>query len=128
MENSNATLFYNSKKSLLSLYHTILQCLHIPNFYFPLLLIKIIYLHNKIIYLKIIYSLPSLYSLSFSALSDHVQKAQNPQTKTKEEKKTWIQLTSSKAMAKYKTLNSSINLQIQTQTDRRSPLSLQFQS
>ena len=121
MENSNATLFYNSKKPLLSLYHTILQYIHIPNFYFPLLLIKIIYL-------KIISSLMSLSYLSFSALSDHVQKAQNPQTKTKEEKQTWIQLTSSKAMAKYKTLNASINLQIQTQTHRRSPLSLQFQS
>ena len=66
---SHAPLFYNSKKSLLSLYHTILQYLHISNFYFSFLLIKIIYLHNKIIYLKIISSLPSLSSLSFSALS-----------------------------------------------------------
>ena len=63
LENSNATLFYNSKKPFLSLYHIILQYFHISNFYFPILLIKIIYL-------KIISSLPSLSSLSFSALSD----------------------------------------------------------
>ena len=46
--NSNSTLFYHPKKSL---YHyTILfyNTSHIPSFYFPILLIKIIYLHNKI--------------------------------------------------------------------------------
>ena len=48
LENSNATLFYNSKKPLLSLYRSILQYLYVPNFYFPFLLIKIIYLHNEI--------------------------------------------------------------------------------
>ena len=37
-----------SQKTTLSLYYTILQYLQHPNFYFPILLIKIIYLHNKI--------------------------------------------------------------------------------
>ena len=50
-------LIYHPKKLLYPLYHTILQYLSIPNFYFPILLIKIIYLHNKIIFLhnQIIY-------------------------------------------------------------------------
>ena len=38
---------------LYHLYHTILQHSQHPNFYFPILLIKIIFLHNKIIYPKI---------------------------------------------------------------------------
>ena len=43
-------LFYHFKKSLYQLYKTILQYIQHPNFYFPILLIKIIFLHNKIIY------------------------------------------------------------------------------
>ena len=39
-----------SQNLLYHLYHTILQHSQHPNFYFPILLIKIIFLHNKIIY------------------------------------------------------------------------------
>ena len=46
-------LFYHLKKLLHQLYHTILQYTQHHNFYFPILLIKIISLHNKIIYLTI---------------------------------------------------------------------------
>ena len=46
-------LFYHFKKSLCQLYKIILQYIQHPNFYFPILLIKIIFLHNKIIYPKI---------------------------------------------------------------------------
>ena len=48
--NSNSILFYHSKKSLY--YYTIqfYNIYSILNFYFPILLIKIIYLHNKIIF------------------------------------------------------------------------------
>ena len=66
--NSNSTLFYHFKKPL---YHyTILfyNTSSIPNFYFPTLLIKIIYLHNKIIYPKIIYFLSHLFPLSLSLI------------------------------------------------------------
>ena len=42
-----------SQNLLYHLYHTILQHSQHPNFYFPILLIKIIFLHNKIIYPKI---------------------------------------------------------------------------
>ena len=55
--NSNFTLFYHSK---IPLYHYTIPFYNtssIPNFYFPILLIKIIYLHYKIIFIrnKIIY-------------------------------------------------------------------------
>ena len=40
------------KKSLYQLYYTILQYSQYPNFYFTIRYIKIIFLHNKIIYLK----------------------------------------------------------------------------
>ena len=43
-------IFLPSQNLLYHLYYIILQ--H-PNFYFPILLIKIIFLHNKIIYLSI---------------------------------------------------------------------------
>ena len=51
-------LFYHPKKLLYQLYHIILQYTQHPNFYFPILLIKIIFLHNKIIYptISIIYN------------------------------------------------------------------------
>ena len=52
--NFNSTLFYHSKKSL---YHYIIpfyNIFSIPIFYFSILLIKIIYLHNKIIFPPII--------------------------------------------------------------------------
>ena len=42
-----------SQNLLYYLCYTILQHSQHPNFYFPILLIKIIFLHNKIIYLKI---------------------------------------------------------------------------
>ena len=42
----------HSKKSLYQLYYTILQYSQHPNFYFTIRYIKIIFLHNKIIYLK----------------------------------------------------------------------------
>ena len=48
--NSNSTLFYHPKKPF---YHYTIACYNISsisNFYFPILFIKIIYLHNKIIY------------------------------------------------------------------------------
>ena len=50
--NYNSTLFYHPKKLL---YHYIIpfyNTTNIPKFYFPILLLKIIYLHNKIIYPK----------------------------------------------------------------------------
>ena len=51
-------LFYHLKKLLYQLYNIILQYTQHSNFYFTILRIKIIYLHNKIIHLynKIIYS------------------------------------------------------------------------
>ena len=45
-------LFYHLKKSFYNLYHTILQYSQHPNFYFTIQHIKIIFLHNKIIYPK----------------------------------------------------------------------------
>ena len=48
MKNFNAILFYNSKKSLYHYTIPFYNTFSIPNFYFPILLIKIIYLHNKI--------------------------------------------------------------------------------
>ena len=41
-------LFYHFKKSLYQLYITIFQYTQHPNFYFSILLIKILYLHHKI--------------------------------------------------------------------------------
>ena len=41
-------LFYHPKKSLYQLFNTILPYIQHPNFYFLILLIKIIYLHIKI--------------------------------------------------------------------------------
>ena len=41
-------LFYHSKKSFYQLYNTIFQYTQNLNFYFSIILIKIIYLHNKI--------------------------------------------------------------------------------
>ena len=69
LENSNSTLFYHSKKSLYHYTIPFYNTSSIPNFYFSILLIKIIYLHNKIIYPKITSSLPSLFSLSNFQLS-----------------------------------------------------------
>ena len=59
-------LFYHLKKLLCQLYNTILQYTHHPNFYFPILLIKIIFIHNKIIYstITIIYYTNTLFILS----------------------------------------------------------------
>ena len=53
-----------SQKLLYLLYHTILQYIWLLNFYFTIQHIKIIYLHNKIIYLKIISILFHFSSLS----------------------------------------------------------------
>ena len=50
LKNSNSTLFYHSKKPLYHYTIPFYNTSSIPNFYFPILLIKIIYLHNKIIY------------------------------------------------------------------------------
>ena len=50
-------LFYHLKKLLYQLYHTILQHIQRPNFYFPILLIKIIYLHNKFLFLFSFFSI-----------------------------------------------------------------------
>ena len=66
--NSNFTLFYHSK---IPLYHYTIPFYNtssIPNFYFPILLIKIIYLHYKIIFIrnKIIYPQSPSFILSFS--------------------------------------------------------------
>ena len=58
-----------SQNQLYHLYHNILQHSQHSNFYFPILLIKIIFLHNKIIYLTItiIYNTTHyLFFLSFS--------------------------------------------------------------
>ena len=56
-------IFYHLKKLLYYLYHIILQHTQHPNFYFPILLIKIIYLPNKIIYPKTISILSHLSTL-----------------------------------------------------------------
>ena len=66
--NSNFTLFYHSK---MPLYHYTIPFYNtssIPNFYFSILLIKIIYLHYKIIFIrnKIIYPQSPSFILSFS--------------------------------------------------------------
>ena len=68
-------LFYHLKKPLYQLYNTILQYSQHPNFYFPILLIKIIFLHNKIIYLTItiIYNTTHYFSLFL-----FVQEPQSP--------------------------------------------------
>ena len=56
---------------LYHLYHTILQHSQHPNFYFPILLIKIIFLHNKIHFIiKIIFSYPTL-SLKYNFFGWH---------------------------------------------------------
>ena len=54
-----------SQNLLYHLYHTILQHPQHPNFYFPILLIKIIFLHNKIIYPKIIITYNTTHYLLF---------------------------------------------------------------
>ena len=54
-----------SQNLLYHLYHTILQHSQHPNFYFPILLIKIIFLHNKIIYPKIIITYNTTHYLLF---------------------------------------------------------------
>ena len=82
-----------SQNLLYQLYHTILQHSQHPNFYFPILLIKIIFLHNKIIYLKITiiyntthYLLSLSLSLSLSLIlsiqqqPQHLLKPPSPQT------------------------------------------------
>ena len=51
--NFNFTLFYHLKKPLYHYTIPFYNTSSIPNFYFSILLIKIIYLHNKIIYPKI---------------------------------------------------------------------------
>ena len=61
-----------SQKLLYLLYHTILQYIWLLNFYFTIQHIKIIYLHNKIIYLKIISNLLHFSSLSNFCLSSSV--------------------------------------------------------
>ena len=50
--NSNSTLFYYSKKPFYHYTISFYNTSSIPNLYFLILLIKIIYLHNKIIYPK----------------------------------------------------------------------------
>ena len=58
--------------TLYQLYHTILQYTQHPNFYFPILLIKIIFLHNKIhIIIKIIFSYSTL-SLKYNFFLDGI--------------------------------------------------------
>ena len=57
-------LFYHLKKLFYHLYYTILQHTQHPNFYFLIQHIKIIYLHNKIIYPKTISILSHLSPLS----------------------------------------------------------------
>ena len=52
LENSIPSYFTISKKLLYQLYHTILQYSQHPNFYFTIQHIKILFLHNKIIYPK----------------------------------------------------------------------------
>ena len=61
-----------SQKLLYLLYHTILQYIWLLNFYFTIQHIKIIYLHNKIIYLKIISNLLHFSSLPNFCLSSSV--------------------------------------------------------
>ena len=54
-------LFYYLKKLFYQLYHIILQYIQYLNFYFSILLIKIIFLHNKIHFIiKIIFSYSTL--------------------------------------------------------------------
>ena len=48
-------LFYHLKTLLYQLYNIILQYTQHPNFYFPILLIKIIYLYNKIYFFLFFY-------------------------------------------------------------------------
>ena len=62
--NSNSTLFYHSKKPLYHYTIPFYNTSNFSNFYFPTLLIKIIYLRNKIIYCKIISFLSYLSLLS----------------------------------------------------------------
>ena len=50
LENSNSTLFYYPKKPLYHYTISFYNISSIPNFYFPILLIKIIYLHDIIMY------------------------------------------------------------------------------
>ena len=61
-----------SQKLLYLLYHIILQYIWLLNFYFTIQHIKIIYLHNKIIYLKTISILLHFSSLSNFCLSSSV--------------------------------------------------------
>ena len=58
-------LFYHPKKLLYQLHNTILQYIQHLNFYFLILLIKIIFLHNKIIYPKIIFIYNTTHYLFF---------------------------------------------------------------
>ena len=59
----------SSKNSFYHLYHIIFQYFQHPSFYFPILLIKIIYLPNKIIYSKTMSILSHLSPLSNFYLS-----------------------------------------------------------
>ena len=49
-------LFYHPEKPLYQLYNTVLQYSQHLNFYFPILLIKIIYLHNKLYFFVFVFS------------------------------------------------------------------------
>ena len=64
-------IFYHFKKLLYQLYHIILQYSQHLNFYFTTQYIKIIFLHNKIIYPKIISILSHLSPLSNFHLSSN---------------------------------------------------------
>ena len=80
-------IFYHFKKLLYYLYHIILQHTQHPNFYFPILLIKIIYLPNKIIYPKTISILSHLSLLSNFYLSSIETKPLPLSKKAKKKKK-----------------------------------------
>ena len=66
--NSNSTLFCCPKKPLYHYTIPFYNTSSIPNFYFPILLIKIIYLHNKIIFSQ---SPSFILSFSFFLFNNH---------------------------------------------------------
>ena len=68
---------YHLKKLFCQLYNIILQYIQHPNFYFPILLIKIIFLHNKIIYPKIIIIYNTTHYLFFLSHSFYSRRTTN---------------------------------------------------
>jgi len=69
--NFNSTLFFHLKKSLYHYTISFYNTSSISNFYFPILLIKIIYLHNKI-YFVFFYFFPIFSSTFPQPLSPHL--------------------------------------------------------